>query len=257
LAELASELSSEAARQELAIDGIGIGVPELVDNQGIVRSSYNLAWEGISLASRIAPLLTPHTRVAIESDVRAAARAEMRYGAGRDRKICVYVNVGSGISYCLCIEGRPFSGANGYAIHFASSPLSMRCTECGAAQGPVVEEIASGPGISHSYAAATMTPPDGAEPVLAAADAGDPKAIAIIGDAAQLLGAALGLTVNMLDPEALVIGGGLGSAEGLYWRSIVAETRAHIFAADRHDMPILRAALGPDAGIIGAALSSA
>ena len=255
--EIANALLDEAQARNIAIAGIGVGVPELVDNAGIVRSDYNFGWAGLSLRDRLAKALSPHpTRIVIESDVRAAARGEALYGAGRGVSICVYITVGTGISYCLCIDGRPFPGAHGYAIHFASSPLSMRCSNCGSTEEPIVEEIASGPGIAHAYAAATREPPAGAEAVLAAAEAGDTTALTVVEDAARLLGAAIGLTVNMLDPHVVVIGGGLGTAEGPYWPLIVAETRAHIFAEDRRDMPILRATLGADAGIIGAAASA-
>ena len=253
----AGALLDEARAKKIAIGGIGVGVPELVDTSGIVRSDYNFAWSGLSLKERFAAgFPNPSPRVVIESDVRAAARGEAIYGAGRGVSICVYMSVGTGISYCLCIDGRPFPGANGYAIHFASSPLSMRCSTCGSIEQPIVEEISSGPGIAHAYAAATREPPAGAGAVLAAAEAGDAAALKIVEDAARLLGASIGLTVNMLDPHVVVIGGGLGSAEGPYWPLIVAETRAHIFAKDRRDMPILRATLGADAGMIGAAASA-
>jgi len=187
--------------------------------------------------------------------VRAAARGEMLYGAGRGRKVCVYVTVGTGVSYCLCIDGVPYRGAQGYAIHFASSPLSMRCQACGSLQAPIVEEISSGPGLTRAYAKAAGVPVAGAEAVLAAAEAGDAAARRIVDDAAHLLGAAIGLVINMLDPEAVVIGGGLGTAEGIYFPKVVAETRAHIFSEDCRNLPIVRATLGPDAGMIGAAAS--
>jgi glucokinase len=59
----------------------------------------------------------------------------------------------------------------------------------------------------------------------------------------------------VLDPEAIIVGGGLGLAGGLYWERFVASTREHIYADNARDLPILRAALGTDAGLIGAAAS--
>ena len=59
--------------------------------------------------------------------------------------------------------------------------------------------------------------------------------------------------VNILDPEALIVGGGLGLAGGLYWETLVETTRAHIFAANTRELPIIPAALDVDAGLIGAA----
>src|SRR5688572_14107913 len=157
--EIAGDMLSEAERRNVLIAGIGVGVPELIDTSGIVRSRYNFEWMGLALRDHFAAATPPGVApVTIESDVRAAARAEMLYGAGRDRRIAVYVSIGTGISYCLCIDGRPYTGARGYAIHFASSPLSMRCAACGSVETPIVEEIASGPGIARAYAAATGAP---------------------------------------------------------------------------------------------------
>jgi glucokinase len=62
--------------------------------------------------------------------------------------------------------------------------------------------------------------------------------------------------VNTLDPAAVIVGGGLGLAGGLYWDRMVSSTRAHIWSPGTRDLPILPAALGPDAGLIGAAAST-
>jgi glucokinase len=131
----------------------------------------------------------------------------------------------------------------------------MRCSACSNLQAPVVEELASGPGLARAYAAATGAPVGSAERVLAEAASGDAAACVIVEDAARLLGASVGLLINMLDPEAVVIGGGLGTADGPYWPALIAAARTHIFAEDCREIPILRAALGPDAGIVGAAAS--
>ena len=252
--DLALALIHEGESRELALTGIGVGVPELVDTGGIVRSSYNFAWAGTALAECFATAMPDGMPAAmIESDVRAAARAEMLFGAARKHRICAYVTVGTGISYCLCIDGKPYAGAHGYAIHFASTPLSMRCSACGSLQAPVVEELASGPGLARAFATATGAPTGSAEQVLAEAVSGHPVAGAVVADAARLLGASIGMLINMLDPEAVVIGGGLGTAEGPYWPALVAATRTHIFAEDCREIPILHAALGADAGIVGAA----
>jgi glucokinase len=118
---------------------------------------------------------------------------------------------------------------------------------------PVVEEIAGGPGLVAGYnrrAGADLTR---AEQVLAAAERGDVTAAEVVREGARLLGVTLGWLVNTLDPEALIVGGGLGSAAGMYWEALVAATRAHIWADAGRSLPITQTALGADAGIIGAA----
>jgi glucokinase len=107
--------------------------------------------------------------------------------------------------------------------------------------------------------AAPRPPAQGAEEVLAAAAGPDPicaaAATRAIHTATTALGVALGWLVNVLDPAAVVVGGGLGSAQGPYWDALVAATRAHIWSPVSRTLPIVQATLGPDAGLIGAALA--
>ncbi len=249
---LAEGLLAEAADRRLAVAGIGVGVPELVDLAGNVKSMHNFDWTGLPVRARFARLAP----AVVDSDVRAAARGEARFGAARGLAHCVYVTVGTGISYCLCIDGVPYAGAAGNAIHFATSALTLRCPCCGERIDPVVERIASGPGLVERFNALTGESVAGAEAVLAAAAAGRKEAVEVVESAAETLGALLGLVINMLDPQAVVIGGGLGLSGGLYWARLTAATRAHVWAADRRDLPLLRAALGADSGIVGAAVTA-
>jgi glucokinase len=248
---LARRLAAAAAQEGRPLARIGVGVPQLVDTAQHIRSTYNFDWTDQPVRQRLSEI-APAT---LESDVRAAARAEAAFGAGRGHDPFAYVTIGTGISYCLVIAAAPYAGAKGYAIHFASSALHVRCSSCGHLEAPVLEELAAGPALARRYAA-TGGKAAGAESVLAAADAGEPAAVAIIQDAAESLGALLGNLVNMLDPAAIVLGGGLGLAPGLYGQRLIASTRAHIWAEDRRNLPMLPAALGADAGIIGAALAA-
>jgi glucokinase len=249
---LARRLTAAAVQEGRPVARIGVGVPQLVDTAQHVRSAYNFDWTDQPVLARLSEIAP----ASLESDVRAAARAEAAFGAGHGHDPFAYVTIGTGISYCLVQAGRPYAGARGYAIHFASSALHVRCSACGNLEEPVLEELAAGPGLARRHAAATGGNTTGSEAVLAAADAGELAAVAIIADAAESLGALLGNLVNMLDPAAIVLGGGLGLAPGLYRQRLVASTRAHIWAEDRRELPILLAALGPDAGIIGAALAA-
>jgi glucokinase len=247
--DLAEQLIATADRR---IVRIGVGVPQLVDNDGRVRSAYNFDWRRLPVRERLSAL-APAT---IESDVRAAARAEARFGAGKGRRIFAYVTIGTGVSYCLAIDGRPHAGANGFAIHFASSALHVPCDACGHINAPILEEVASGPAIAAAFARRTGRSVAGADEVLAAAGAGDPAALDVAMSAADQLGPLVALVVNMLDPEAVVLGGGLGLAPGPYRDRLVASARAHIWAESCRDLPIVPATLGTDAGIIGAALAA-
>ena len=204
---------------------IGIGVCELVDNEGHTQSAQTIDWRTTDLAAafaRIGPAV-------IESDVRAAAIAEARFGGGRGVDQLLFVTVGTGISCCLVLHGRAYEGARGNAICFGAPP---------------VENAASG----LALAAAGDRP--WAEEVLA-----DPSLDGVVKDAAAALGAGLAWLVNALDPGKVVIGGGLGLVDR-YRELAVAAMRPMIFADNTRDVPILPAELGADAGVIGAALAA-
>jgi glucokinase len=247
---LARELLDAVDEWEMALAGIGIGVPELVDASGNVTSEHTIPWVGVPVQERFTQLAP----AVVESDVRAGALAEACFGAGRAYSTFVYVTVGTGISCTLVVDGRPHTGARGNALILSNAPLSTTCTECGAELHPILEEIASGPALVARYnqrrPAQALTR---GEEVLAAVAQGDSDAIEVVRTGAAALGTSVAFLVNTLDPEALVVGGGLGTAGGLYWTSFVESTREHIWADNSRDLPILPAALGPESGLIGAA----
>jgi predicted NBD/HSP70 family sugar kinase len=101
----------------------------------------------------------------------------------------------------------------------------------------VLERAASGSALVERYAAAGGTA-DRAEEVLEAARCGDPVATAIISDAASTLGTGMALLANLQDPEAMIVGGGLGSADTPYWSSAVAWARRYMYSDAAREMPI-------------------
>ncbi len=246
---LAKELVAQANFLDLELIGIGVGIPELVDLEGCVTSGYRIAWRGLPVRASffsLAPAI-------LDADVRTAALAEALFGAGAQFRLFVYVTVGTGISYSL-VKGRwPYAGARGNAELFASSPLTTICSQCGTVLNPVLEDIASGPALVARYNELRPGQAARAEDVFAAAATSDPAACRVVKSAGEALGSSVGLLVNILDPEAVVVGGGVGLGGGLYWTSFVASTREHIWADNARDLPILPASLGTDAGLIGAA----
>jgi glucokinase len=251
VASIVAALVAEAP-SDVRIGGIGVGVCELVSPAGVITSGYTVAWRGMPVAaslSAIAPTV-------VEADIRAHALAEARYGAGRRLGTFIFVTIGTGISSCLVLDGQPHAGARGNALVLATGAFTTTCTTCGALLKPVLEEFASGPALVARYNRQKPASLTRAEEVLAAA-ADDKLAAAIVQSAGEALGVSIGWLVNVLDPEAVIIGGGLGMAEGMYWQHMVAAARAHIWADASRDVPIVRAALGSDAGVIGAAARAA
>lgn len=250
LTAMAAELAAEARARGLALGGAGVGVAELVAPSGRVFSDYRIKWRDLDVAGAVGAALGG-LPVRLNADVRAAARAEARFGAGRGCEDFYYVTIGTGVSGVLVRRGQPYAGSRGAALVIANGRSLARCRHCGEITARVVEDIASGPGLVAAWGGAGS-----AEHVLAAAGRGDAAALAAIEDAALALGGVLALLVNALDPARLILGGGLGSAPGAYFDRLAATIRAGLWEGDQRPLPILRAALGPDAGLIGAALDA-
>lgn len=250
---LAREMMATARKAGLEVAGIGIGVCELVAPDGSIKSANCLPWTREAVQMELGTL-APLT---IEADVRAAALAEATWGAGRGSRVFLYVTVGTGISSCLMLDGQPYLGARGLTGTMASSSLSFPCEKCGQVNRTELEKIASGPALALRLNRTEPGRAANGRDVLAAAAAGDPLAREVVTSAGEALESVVALLINVLDPEKVVLGGGLGTSEGLFWDSFVAATRRHIWSEAHRDLPIVRAATGPDAGWLGAALAAA
>lgn len=216
----------ERLRGGANLDSVGVGICEFVDLDGRVRSGYSVDWRDLEIARAFAPLAP----VTVESDVRAAALAEARFGAGRS---CVapwmYVTVGTGVSFCLVVEGRPFAGARGNALVVGAPPVERQ------ASGRAVERLSG-----HARATEALA---------------DPACSSLVREAACALGTALAALVNALDPALVVIGGGLGLVRD-YRERAVMQMRAQIEAETTRSVPVVPAELGPRAGALGAAVAA-
>ena len=249
--KLAGELRDEASAREQRIELLGLGICELVDREGRLASANCIQW----LNEPVCDELSAIAPAFLEADVRAAALAESVVGAGRNMDTFLYITIGTGISCCLVQQGEPFLGAHGATGTMASSPLSNECPQCHHRHERTLEEIASGPALVAGFNARGGKAVRGHD-VLAAAMAGDGAALEVIRAASEALGGQVGLLVNTLDPEAVIVGGGLGLSEGPYWDGFIRSTRRHIWSADLRQLPILRAATGADAGWLGAAVAA-
>lgn len=247
-----SEVVALATSMRADATAIGIGVAELVDREGKIVSDATLGWINLNVRERFEALLP--TR--IEADVRAAARAEARFGPGRDAQSFIYVTIGTGISCCLVINGEPYLGARGLTGTFASAPtlspfIDYRLEPC-----VPLEEFSSGPGLARRYALRTQEWIDTKEVISRAID-GDIHARHVVESGGRALGSAIAQLVNTLDPHSVVIGGGLGCAGGIFHAAVKSAFYEHIWSELHRDVPLHLAELGRDAGIVGAALAAA
>lgn len=251
---MAGSLFEEAARAGAAPTCAGVGVAELVGKHQEILSAATIPWQGLAVQARLQSALSLPVR--IEADVRAAARAEAALGAGRDLDSFVLVTIGTGISACLVVDGEPYAGHRGLTGTFASGRglIPGRFDEL--VGGPPLENFAAGPALATRFADRRREFSGTAIEVLALAETGDLEARYVVESAARALGAAVAQLVNTLDPAAVVVGGGLGLAGGLYRTEWERSLREYVWSELHREVPVRSAELGTDAGWIGAALAA-
>lgn len=244
--QLVADLCGEAAGTRIA--AIGIGMPELVDVTGRLQSSTYLPGDGQALLAHLSGVAS----ACYDSDARAAAMAESRFGAGRPFANFAYVTISTGLSYSLMIDGKPYRGARGYAIHFGSTVSYWPNT---AAEGTdaIVEDFASGKGLASRYDRLSGRTGSSAQDVLAL-ERSDPIAARVLRDAVELLGDRLAQMIDMIDPGALIVGGGLGLSDGFLRDRLEPSIRRRLWSDANRNTPVLPAELGTDSGLIGAAI---
>lgn len=234
---------------------VGVGSAGVIDpGRGVVVSATDVltGWAGTDLRGRLtAEFGVP---VAVDNDIHAHALGETWRGAGRDAADLLFVAVGTGVGASLVLDGRVRRGAHSVAGHAGHVPVAaaagVRCT-CGATGH--LEAVASGPAMLASYrasgTAASLAEVDGR------ARAGDRHAIAVLAAGATALGSVLGGLVNTVDPEVVVVGGGVAGCGEHWWRPLRSAVTAELLPAIR-DVPVVPAALGGDGALIGAARSA-
>jgi glucokinase len=252
--EMTRSLRDKGRLLRVEVAAIGIGVAELVSPVGEVVSDATIRWKNVAVGERIQR--ETELPVFVDADVRAAALGEAHLGAGRKFDSFLYVTVGTGISASIVINKLPYAGTWGLTGTFASSPGLIPAEGGENVTGPPLEQFAAGPALADRYATGHPGFLGAAQEVLALAESGDSAAQSIVISAGQAVGAAVAQLVNILDPEAVVVGGGLGLSTGLYRTSLEESLRSHVWSEMHREVPLLSAKLGKDAGWIGAALGA-
>jgi predicted NBD/HSP70 family sugar kinase len=233
------------------LEGVGVGICELVGLTGEIESATTIPWTRAELEAALSGI----GPVRLDADVRAAARAEAVFGAGRPFASFGYVTVGTGISSTFVWDGEPWLGAHGAAQLLGSAHVTLPCPHCGRMLDMCLEDVASGAGIVRRYRERSGVEVTGSEEVIEAARRGDEDAATLLAEAADMLGSFIALFVNLLDPDAMVIGGGLASGSSLFRERLLVAGRSRIWATNARSTPMLLGELGANAGAIGAAWS--
>lgn len=248
--DIASRLRDAAGDNTTPV-GVGLVMPGVVDRTaGIARWSANIGWRDLPIRRLVADRLG--LPVAIEHDVRAAALAEVTWGAARGIREVLFVAIGTGIAGALVVGGAVVDGAAGLAGEIGHVPVFPDGEPCACGQRGCAEAYASAASVARRYARASGGGAVPAEVVLARAADGDEHARAVLDDAVVALTRMVLGVVLLADPEKVVLGGGMAAA-GVALTEPVGEGLRRALTW-RNPPPLIVSRFGSDAGARGAAL---
>lgn len=260
---LAQELLAQTQGRLVAV-GVSFGGP--VDAQrGLVRLSHHVpGWEETPLAEQLSREFG--VPVAVDNDANVAALGEWRFGAGQGCTSLLYVTVSTGIGGGWVLNGQIWAGADGMAGEIGHIVVRPGGAACACGKQGCVEAEACGTAIGRKAGLQLRDLP-AASPLLyqmcngrpetvtgemvgRAAAAGDALALAVLEDAAYALGHGLGIALNLMNPERIVLGGGVTKSGAHWWQAV--QTAAREYALPQTRATIVPATLGDDAPLWGA-----
>jgi glucokinase len=250
---LIDDLVAEGTRRHgaRALAGIGVAVPGPVDEaRGVVLDAPNLGWRDVPL--REMAVTRTGLQVFITHDVRAAATGEAALGSSRDAGDHLFVAMGTGIGSALVIGGKPYTGSHATAGEIGHMTVDKDGPECGCGGRGHLEAYASAGGMRRRYAEASGGDVIDAHVLVGRAVAGDEPARRIWNRAIDALALSLADAIVLLDPERVVIGGGLAAAGERLFEPLKQRLGERL-PFDRAPA-IVPAALGAEAGARGMAV---
>jgi glucokinase len=257
---LVGEVTQGVLRPDLA--GVGVSAPGPLDSEaGMIVCIPTLpGWIDVPIVALLKDAL--RLPVVLENDGVAAAIGEWRFGAGRSLRDFVYITVSTGIGGGVIADGRVLRGRRRMAAHLGHMTTAPEGELCSCGNRGCWEAQASGTALGQaardrlaSAPASSLTalgPAVTAVDVVAAAQAGDAFACALMAREAELLGIGIVNLLHLYSPEAVVMGGGVSQAFDLLQAGITQWIAAHAMPPFR-TVPVHAAALGQNAGLVGAA----
>jgi fructokinase len=238
---------------------------------GLIKNANSTVLNGQPFGRDIAEALAREVRV--ENDANCFALSEAIDGAGRGHRVVFGVILGTGVGGGVVVDGRVWGGANAIAGEWGHNEMPARGeaalpdTPCYCGRRRCIETFLSGPGLAADHArgrgaatvdatspATSLAAPDArvdARAIAALAEGGDGPAQATLGRYADRLARALATVVNVLDPDIVVLGGGLSNVDALY-AAVATRLSQHVFS-DRCTTPVVRNRHGDSSGVRGAA----
>src|SRR6478736_2759477 len=261
-AALAEEVCEAAGFPRDRLQGVGVTVPGLVKvESGLVATAPNLHWVDVPIRDMLTAALG--VPVVVNNVTSASAIAESRAGVAKGVRSFVWAYVDSGVGAGIVIDGHVFSGTQGFSGEIGHCAVVTGGPVCSCGMRGCLETLVSGPAIVRAaeaaIAAGEQTSLRGVTPldrtaVANAARAGDAVALRIFASVGEHLGVGVSYLVNILDPQMIVLGGGVMEAGDLLLEGTRASIARHSLKGAR--TPVAVSALGDDAGLIGAVFAA-
>ena len=252
------------------LESVGVGVPGLADRNGNVIFCTNLGWKNVPFRETFVRLFGREVPVYIDNDATVAGLAESVAGVSAGTSSSVFITLGTGVGGGIVINGKVWSGAHGVGSEIGHMILELDGEPCTCGNKGCLERYCSATAIirmareqmiKHSDSLImTMAGGDpaniNAKIVFDAAREGDPTALKVFRRYVSCLGQAIASIIQFMDPEVIVLGGGVSKAGDFLLDAVKAEVKKYVLYHHHPYSDIMIARLGPDAGIIGAAMLS-
>lgn len=259
--QITKRLNQAMEEHDLTVEecmGVGVGLPGPVDEQGNILGCVNLGW-GVFPVEKAFSEQFHGLPVKAANDANVAALGEQTAGAAKGRRNVVMVTLGTGVGGGIIIDGKILTGANGGAGeigHITVNPKEEARCNCG--KHGCLEQYASATGVVRVVKNLKSFYPDtglqeecSAKDIFDAAKAGDILAMKAVQELGEYLGLALSFVANIVNPQAIVIGGGVSRAGKILIDEVEQKFQKYVFRPCRN-VEFLLAKLGNDAGIYGA-----
>ena len=247
---------------------VGVGIPGIADRNGHVIKCINMGWHHVSFRDEFVKHMDKP--VLIDNDANVAALAESVAGISAGTSSSVFMTLGTGIGSGIILNGRIWSGAHGIGGELGHTIMDLEGVPCTCGNRGCLERYCSATAIIRMAREVISWHPDSAiwaacegnpekinaKIVLDAAKEGDPLGMKLFRRYVSLLSQAVANVVNFLDPEIIVLGGGVSKAGRFLLDAVREEFPRYVLFNDQPLPRLDLAVLGPDAGIIGAAMLS-
>jgi len=224
---------------------IGMGIPGPVDAAGrVARRAINLGWYDVPVSDTLEHVTAKPTVIC--NDANCAGLGEAWLGAGSQFQNLILLTLGTGVGGAIILNGELFVGRDGTAGELGLITLDYNGPPCNSGNRGSLEQHVSVQAIRRRQ---------GCEPheLDQRARQGAPAAIAFWQEYGRELAAGIASLVYVLTPEAVIIGGGISAASDLFFPSLMSELEARVLPTSRNNLHCLRATLGNQAGMVGAA----